>query len=220
MIARTELSRTVIVDRALDIADDEGIAAITIRRLAHEFGVTPMALYWHFKNKEELLGAMGDRFFDGVEYPTAGRWDAKLRAVVTMLIESLKRHPGAAHLAPPRILVCEAGRLLAEDTLSDLRRLGFTTKQATDIGRIAMQTAAMLVIEEAGAEVGVPADQRAEVIEAKRRAIASLPRDRFPSLVDCADVMTETEDPDAYYRFGVDLFINGVQKLQAALARS
>ncbi len=63
---RTDLSRAAIVDRALSIADAEGLDAVTIRRLGQELGVTPMALYWHVKNKEELLDAMGDRLFDDV----------------------------------------------------------------------------------------------------------------------------------------------------------
>ncbi|MFL5761300.1 MAG: TetR/AcrR family transcriptional regulator [Thermomicrobiales bacterium] len=42
--------------RALAIADSEGLQAVTIRRVAKELGVTPMALYWHFKDKNELLG--------------------------------------------------------------------------------------------------------------------------------------------------------------------
>jgi AcrR family transcriptional regulator len=53
---RTKLSRAAVVDRALWLADAEGVEALTIRRLAQELGVTPMALYWHFRNKEELIG--------------------------------------------------------------------------------------------------------------------------------------------------------------------
>ena len=40
---------------------------MTIRRIAQEFGVTPMALYWHVKNKDELLAAMGDRSSTGLQ---------------------------------------------------------------------------------------------------------------------------------------------------------
>src|SRR5215467_7003154 len=50
---RTRLSRSAVVDRALALADREGLDALTIRRLATELGVTPMALYWHFRSKEE-----------------------------------------------------------------------------------------------------------------------------------------------------------------------
>ncbi len=60
---KDELSREAIVDRAIAIADVEGLEAVSIRRLGQQFGVTPMALYWHVQNKDELLAAMGDRIF-------------------------------------------------------------------------------------------------------------------------------------------------------------
>ncbi len=55
-----KLSAASIVERAIQIGDTEGIDAVTIRRLATDLGVTPMALYWHFKNKEQLLIGMAD----------------------------------------------------------------------------------------------------------------------------------------------------------------
>ena len=59
------LSRDAILDRALAIADADGVDALSVRRLARELGVTPMALYWHFENKEALLHALGDRLLAG-----------------------------------------------------------------------------------------------------------------------------------------------------------
>ena len=60
----------------------EGLEAVTIRRVALEFGVTPMALYWHVQNKDELLAAMGRSFFDGIgpRYDRTGRWDDQVSA--------------------------------------------------------------------------------------------------------------------------------------------
>lgn len=55
-LKRNALSREIVVKRAIAIADAEGLQAVTIRRVAKELGVTPMALYWHFKDKNELLG--------------------------------------------------------------------------------------------------------------------------------------------------------------------
>ena len=53
---RARLSKRVVTDAALKIADADGLDALTIRKLAQDLGVTPMALYWHFRNKEDLLG--------------------------------------------------------------------------------------------------------------------------------------------------------------------
>ena len=67
--AGAALSRDAIVDRALETADQEGIEAVSIRRIAQDFWVTPMALYWHVKNKDELLAAMGDRMLATMTLP-------------------------------------------------------------------------------------------------------------------------------------------------------
>ena len=54
---RVRLSRETIVASAVALADAEGLEAVTIRRLAQEHGVTPMAMYWHFSDKDSLLDA-------------------------------------------------------------------------------------------------------------------------------------------------------------------
>jgi AcrR family transcriptional regulator len=58
-----KLDREAVIDSALRFADEEGLEAISFRRLAEQFEVTPMALYWHFKDKEELLGSLADRLW-------------------------------------------------------------------------------------------------------------------------------------------------------------
>jgi TetR/AcrR family transcriptional regulator, tetracycline repressor protein len=214
---RTDLSRDAIVDRSLAIADAEGIGAITIRRVAQEFGVTPMALYWHVKNKDELFDAMGDRFFENLD-PIAvdDDWADQLRAAVAALVATLRRHPGAAHLAAPRVMHCAAGRDLAEQTLGLLRAEGFTVPEAADIARHAMQTAVMLVMNEAGAEPHAAAEMREALLETKRNALRALPIDRYPHLVEAADAMTDCEDVDGYYEFGVEMFVAGARATLAA----
>jgi TetR/AcrR family transcriptional regulator, tetracycline repressor protein len=213
---RTELSRDAIVDRALAIADAEGRDAITIRRLAQEFGVTPMALYWHVRNKDELLDAMGDRFFDHIDYVAEGDWLDQLGGTLNSIIAALKAHPASAHLAAARLLACPRGQVMAERTLGMLREQGFSVAQATDIGRTAIQTAAMLVTEQAGAEPGVAMAEREQVRETKRAALSALPIDEFPNLRACVDSITDCEDEDAYFEFGVELFLSGVRELHAA----
>ncbi|HZY77306.1 MAG TPA: TetR family transcriptional regulator [Jatrophihabitantaceae bacterium] len=218
--ARAELSRETIVDRALEIADSEGTGAITIRRIAKEFAVTPMALYWHVQNKDELLAAMGDRFFDDLPpLVDSGPWSQRLRSVVMTLVESLRRHPASAHLAAARALQCPPGRQYAEDVLAMLIAAGFSNTEASDIARTALQTAIMLVSQQAGAEPDVAEAERESVRAAKRDALASLPADRYPNLVACADALTACDDPDTYFEFGVDLFVAGVDRLQSTRRR-
>ena len=215
--AKADLSRSAIVERAMAIADTEGLAAVTIRRIAVEFGVTPMALYWHVSNKDELLAAMGDQFFDGVAVAELPDWNDELRAIMQALVESLRRHPASAPLAAQRVMACEAGLVLAERTFTLLLNAGFNQTQAADIGRTAMQTAVTLVTSEAGSELDVPAAQREDHMLAKREALAKLPADRFPSVRACLDSLTDCEDEQAYYDFGIDLFVGGVARLHDRL---
>ena len=155
--AKAELSRKAIVERALTIADAEGLEAVTIRRVAQEFGVTPMALYWHVQNKDELLAAMGQSFFDGIgrRYARTGRWDEQLRGVVEALIESLREHPASAMLTFGQVLACEEGLEIAEFALDVLRTAGFDVVEAAEIARLALQVAIMLVTQQAGEELEV-----------------------------------------------------------------
>jgi hypothetical protein len=54
-VERDRLNREAIVTSAIALADAEGLDAVTIRRLAQDQAVTPMALYWHFRDKEKLF---------------------------------------------------------------------------------------------------------------------------------------------------------------------
>src|SRR5258705_2061428 len=94
-VGTDRLSRATVAEHALKLADAEGLDAITIRRLAQELGVTPMALYWHFKNKDELLLGITDHVMSEVraDRSAADPWPAQLRAMVTALVRAMRAHP-------------------------------------------------------------------------------------------------------------------------------
>lgn len=216
-MAKADLSRDAIVERALAIADAETLDAVTIRRLGQEFGVTPMALYWHVKNKDELLDAMGDALFGDLDYDAGpdASWVDQLAAVVRALIAALRRHPGSRELAYRRIMACPAGQEITEFTLRLLREAGFTRRQTADIAVHALQTAVMLVSSEPGAEPGYSAEETAARLAAKRAAIEQLPPDRFPYIRELAPDMFDCDDPEGFYEFNVHLFVAGVQATRA-----
>ena len=64
---RSRLSKATVVQRALALADAGGLDALTIRRLAQELGVTPMALYWHFRSKDDLLDGLAERVWSEID---------------------------------------------------------------------------------------------------------------------------------------------------------
>jgi TetR/AcrR family transcriptional regulator, tetracycline repressor protein len=219
--AKGDLSRDAIVERALALMDAEGPDAVTIRRIAQEFGVTPMALYWHVANKDELLAAMGDALLAGVVPPPAtGSWSAQLRAVVEILIRNLSQHPAAAELVLPRILVAEPGLRITEFTLSLLEDAGFSRDQAADLARMGLQTAMTLVTQLPGAESQAAREERDALLAEKRAHIDRLPDDLYPHVRAAALVLTGCDDEEVYYSFGVDLYIEGAQALLRREKRS
>ena len=121
------VSRTAIIERALVIADREGLAEVSLRRLAQEFEVTPMALYHHIRDKSALLSGMIDLVLRRVDVPATNKrssWVEELRGLLQSFVEVRKRHPCTADLVHSPVDSNEANRL-TETTLGLLRRAGF-----------------------------------------------------------------------------------------------
>ena len=84
---RGRIDRAAVVARALAIADRDGLPAVSMRTLAHELGVAPMALYRHVSDKEDLLDALIEALLTEIELPApSSDWRRDLRALALSLI--------------------------------------------------------------------------------------------------------------------------------------
>lgn len=94
------LTREQIIDAALALADQEGLAAFSLRKLAAELGVTPMALYSYFQDKDALLDAMvGQALGTLTPGPQADSpFPARLEQTLLELKDVLVAHPAIAQL--------------------------------------------------------------------------------------------------------------------------
>ncbi len=214
---RTRLSKAGVVEQALALGDADGLDGLTIRRLAQELGVTPMALYWHFRNKEELLAGLADRIWGEIDtdVDAGARWPGQLRGLVESLVNVLRSHPCAAQLLVSGVQQTEAALQVSEITLEVLQRAGFDPMHASEVARGALWTGLMLVMSEPGYDPGLTQEERAETQRRNRVRLTVLPPDRYPYLVEAAGPMTACDDPDLHYRFGIDLFIAGVEAMAA-----
>jgi len=210
---RVRLSKAAVVGRAIALADAEGLDALTIRRLAQELGVTPMALYWHFRNKEELLTGVAEQFWSEIDTDVDGAapWPAQLRALLESLVQVLRAHPSASQLLIAGDKHSPAALEATEVTLEVLRRGGFDPLHASAVARNALWTGLMLAMSEPGYGPSLSEADRAEHQRRSRIQLAMLPPDRYPRLVEAAEPMTGCDDPDFHYRFGIGVFIRGVQ---------
>ena len=211
---RAKLTKAAVVDRALQLADTTGLEALTIRRLAADLGVTPMALYWHFRSKEELLDGLTERLWSEVDISVdpAAPWSAQLRGLLESLVTVLRANPAAAQLLQEHGRQTEPAFRASEVTLEILRSAGFDPVHASAIANSALWTGIMLAMSEPGAEL-LPGADRTELQRVKQVQLATLPLATYPRLVECAILMTASGDPEPYYQFGISLFIAGVEAI-------
>ena len=92
-----QLHKRDVVVAATALLDTYGIADLTMRRLARELDVSPGALYWHFANKQQLLGAVADRILESVDDVPAG-WRDRVAGICRRLRDALLSHTDGAEL--------------------------------------------------------------------------------------------------------------------------
>lgn len=213
---RTRLTRQTVVDRALRLADADGLDALTIRKLAAELGVTPMALYWHFRSKDELLEGLAEQVWAGIDVNVDGSasWPAQLRGLLESLLRVLRAHPAAPQLLLQTEKQGGSALRATEVTLEVLRSAGFDPKQASEIARSVLWTGITLVMSEPGITM-LEEQERAEFQRRKQVVLATLPMASFPRLVECAVPMTACDDPEFHYELGVSIFVAGVEAVAA-----
>ena len=214
---RPALSREVVADRALALADAEGIEAVTIRRLATELGVTPMALYWHFRTKEDLLAGLADRVLDAVDVPEpTGDWAVDIRVALVALVAAMRPHPQAAHLVAERMMEHPSGLALTETALRSLSEAGFGPEPASYLAMQAMRAAITMVTGDQVDDSGVSPEEREAHLRHKQARIASLSPQQYPALTAHAVAMTYCSDVETFFDLGVELFMKGVEGLAPA----
>jgi len=209
---KPRLSKRTVTENALKLADADGLDTLTIRKLADHLGVTPMALYWHFRSKEDLLEGVADQVWGEIDVhvdPSIPWW-AQLQAGLESLLRVLRAHPSAPQLLLEHEKRNEAALRATEAALEILRSAGFDSQHASEIARSTLWTGIMLVMSEAGYHPELSGDERAEFQRRNEVFFAMLPAARYPRLIECAGPMADC-DPDFHYRLGVEMFIAGVR---------
>jgi AcrR family transcriptional regulator len=213
------LTKAAVADRALRLADEEGLDAVTIRRLAKELSVTPMALYWHFKNKDELLLGVIDHVLSTVRADASdgSPWQKRLRTVLETVVGVMREHPALpALLQAVDKTQAESFTRATNDTLSLLSEAGFTVEEGYWVAMHLLTGAIGMVSGQPGCPPGVPAAQAEDWLRRKRVQLAVLPADRFPMMIEYAASLRDDPDLERYYAFSVDLLIAGVEAMAAA----
>jgi AcrR family transcriptional regulator len=145
------LDRERIVSAAIALAEEAGLEAVSLRRVADRLGVTPMALYRHVASKEDLLDAMADRLYGELDLPAPDEpwWDA-LAGLARSTREALLARPWSVPLFA-RPLAGPHGRALDEALRDSLLGAGFSAGEAAELhDQLSGMTFALVAPELAG----------------------------------------------------------------------
>lgn len=211
---RERLNRARVLRAAVDLADECGFDAFTMRKLAEQLGVVPMALYKHVADKDELLDGMIDLVFDEIEFPGDGDWRTAMRVRAQAVRAALVRHPwavGRMESGTPG----PANLRHHNAVLRCLRRdAGFPFRTAVHAYSVLDSYVYGFALQEKALSGDIPAEarRRRDVVEQRHPS----PVDEYPYLVEVAEELGRTGyDYAQEFEFGLDLVLDGIARLRS-----
>jgi AcrR family transcriptional regulator len=214
IVTRKPLSSARVLQAAVALADEAGLEAFSMRGLAQELGVVPMALYKHVANKEELLDGMVDTVFSEIELPSGDLdWRSAMRCRAISTREALTRHSWAIgmmesrHPGPANLRNHNA-------VMGFLRKAGFSFKMAIHAYSALDAYIYGFALQErdTGFETSDSAGEAAQ-----RRAATIGALEDYPYLVEIATKLPESGYDNAVeFAWGLDLILDGLERLRRA----
>ncbi|HEY1571312.1 MAG TPA: helix-turn-helix domain-containing protein [Pseudonocardiaceae bacterium] len=210
------LTLAAITRAGVALADEEGLAAVTMQRIAAGLGVTKMALYRYLPGKVELVAlmteaAMGDP--PGLD-TVAGGWRPKLHEWAQRLFEGFVRHPWLVDTtAGPRAIgPHELG--WTEQAVAALIGTGLRGAEILDVAATLAGHAKAMAQQAAAAAVGD--DTAEEGLTDAMGALIQGREDQFPALAATLDALAQEGGQDDALDFGLTRILDGVELLIAA----
>jgi AcrR family transcriptional regulator len=203
------LTRERILSAALALVDEEGMEALSMRRLAKELGVDPMAIYHHLPNKRALLCAIIERVFSGMRVPEpegVGGWRERVRAWARAFREVARAHPRLVpHLASYPEAAAEATLESTEELYAAFEAVGMAPRQIVGAVGVVVDYLIGFALAEASGAVGESDEQR-EMIE----MLDARPRGELPAMRRTLGALAG-EDLGTDFEFGLEVVLAGLE---------
>lgn len=211
-----KLSKTSIIEAALDLLDAEGLDGLRLRALATRLGVQAPAIYWHFRDKQDLLDEMATEVWRRVtaqlaELPTGQSWEEDVRAFARIERRALLQYRDGAKAFSGTYLTDTHVLEQQEDSLARWMANGFELGDVVRTFALTHSfTVGFCIEEQAVAQVAAAGDPRYS-LEARA---ARLDSDATPLVVASGPAIFD--DPGARFESLLDLIVDAVGRLRTA----
>ncbi|UZX01299.1 TetR family transcriptional regulator [Arthrobacter sp. CDRTa11] len=229
---RIPLNRDRVLGAAVVLADETGINSLSMRRLAQELGVVPMALYKHVANKDELFNGMVDAVIAEIGAPApAADWKAGVRARVLAARQALLRHPWARQVIESRTTKSPAVLGYMDDFIGLFLAGGFSVDLTHHVmhalGSRMWGFTQELFDDQAGPAAESPAAEggatESNEVTPEHAAMLQEMAARYPNILQVAMAAGHEEDSvvgrgcdDQFeFEFALDLLLDGFERLHA-----
>jgi AcrR family transcriptional regulator len=216
-VGQTELSQERVLRTAVALADRHGIEWLSMRKLADELGVSAMSPYYYVPNKERLIDGMVDIVFSEIEPPSLELdWKTAMRRRAVSTREALNRHRWAVGHMEGRTDHGPANLRLHDAVLGCLRAAGFSLEMT--VHAYSVQDAYIYGFVLQGTDMSSQtADDFAAEAQRQMDAYADVLAD-YPHLVEVVGghVAKSGYDYDTEFLFGLDLILDGLERLRDA----
>jgi AcrR family transcriptional regulator len=210
---RVPLSRERVLRAALALADKGGIDALSMRNLGQGLGVEAMSLYNHVANKDDILDGIVDLVFGEIELPSEGAdWRSAMRTRAVSAHEALLRHRWAPSLMQSRARPGPATLRHHDLVLGSLRTAGFTLVMAAH----AVSVIDGYIYGFALQQINIPLQSPEQVAEVGGDILRRLSGE-YPHLAEMitGHAMKPGYDYADEFEFGIDLILDGLERLRA-----
>ena len=207
---RWPLSKERVLSAAISLADERGIASLTMRKLAQALGVEAMSLYYHVANKDDILDGMVDVVFDEIDLPSNETdWKVAMRRRAISTRNVLSLHPWATSMMQSRTNPGPALLHHHDWVIGTLREAGFPIAMAAH----AFSAMDAYIYGFALQEETLPFDTPEETAEIAEAFLEQFPTDKYPHLAELTieHVMKPEYDYSDEFEFGLDLILDGLE---------
>ncbi|WP_327087819.1 TetR/AcrR family transcriptional regulator C-terminal domain-containing protein [Nonomuraea sp. NBC_01738] len=216
-----ELSRARVIEAAIEIADAEGLAALSMRGIASKLGVATMSLYRHVPGKDRLVELMAGHAYGTITYPhpLPEHWRARLEMALRSMWALYRRHPWLAQVATlSRPLVVPELMTHAEMVLSALDGHGLSNLQAHNLQILLYNHVQGLAVHleraaQEQAHTGLTDDEWMETQNPGLEAIARSGRHPVFTRITTGLGPDYDFDFDEFFAFSLIPLLNGVESL-------